>query len=45
MENEKIYTIYTDASFDEETKLGTYAIVIMQENKIVKTIFFSYNLI
>lgn len=29
MEEEKSYEIYTDASFDDETKLGTYAIVII----------------
>jgi len=38
MEEEKAYEIYTDASFDAETKLGTYAIVIIQENNIVKVI-------
>lgn len=38
MEEEKAYEIYTDASFDDENKLGTYAIVILQENKIVKVI-------
>ena len=35
---EKTYEIFTDASFDDITKIGTYAIVIMQEQKIVKTI-------
>ena len=38
MEQESKYIIYTDASFDDITKLGTYAIVIMQENKIIKVI-------
>ena len=38
MEQESKYNIYTDASFDDITKLGTYAIVIMQENKIIKVI-------
>lgn len=38
MEKEKKYIIYTDASFDDKTKIGTYAIVIMQENAIIKTI-------
>ena len=38
MEEEKIYKIYTDASFDDKTKTGTYAIVIIQENNIVKVI-------
>ena len=34
MEEEKAYEIFTDASFDDVTKVGTYAIVIMQENKM-----------
>ena len=38
MESQKTYEIYTDASYDNVTKLGTYAIVIMQENEIVKII-------
>lgn len=38
MEQEKTYEIYTDASFDEETKLGIYSIVIVQEQKIIKSI-------
>lgn len=38
MEEEKTYEIYTDAIFDDETKLGTYAIVIIQGNNIVKVI-------
>lgn len=38
METQKIYEIFTDASFDDVAKVGTYAIVIMQENKIVKII-------
>lgn len=38
MEQESKYNIYTDASFDDSTKLGTYAIVIIQENKIIKVI-------
>lgn len=38
MEKQKTYEIFTDASYDNVTKLGTYAIVIMQENKIVKII-------
>ena len=32
------YTIYTDASFDDITKTGAYAIIIMQENIVIKTI-------
>lgn len=35
---EKAYEIYTDASFDHQTKIGTYAIVIMQRGKVIKTI-------
>ena len=38
MEQEKAYEIFTDASFDDETKLGTYAIVIIQEKKVIKSI-------
>lgn len=36
--DKEIYTIYTDASFDNETKLATYAIIIMQNNDIKKII-------
>ncbi|MCI8272839.1 MAG: reverse transcriptase-like protein [Clostridia bacterium] len=36
MKQEKVYEIFTDASFDDEMKIGTYAIVIKQENKIIK---------
>lgn len=36
MEKEVTYVIYTDASFDDFTKIGTYAVIIMQENKILK---------
>ena len=38
MEKQKTYEIFTDASYDNVTKLGTYSNVIMQENKIVKII-------
>lgn len=38
MEQERAYEIYTDASFDNETKIGTYAIVIIQEKKVIKSI-------
>ena len=38
METQKIYEIFTDASFDDVAKVGTYAIVIMQEKKILKII-------
>ena len=33
METQKTYEIFTDASFDAIAKVGTYAIVIMQDNK------------
>ena len=36
MEVQKAYEIFTDASFDDVAKVGTYAIVIMQEKKILK---------
>lgn len=36
MEKESTYVIYTDASFDNSMKIGTYAIIIMQENKIIR---------
>ena len=36
MDYNKAFKIYTDASFDDKTKIGTYAIVITQENKIIK---------
>lgn len=38
MEQEKAYEIFTDESFDDETKIGTYAIVIIQEKKVIKSI-------
>lgn len=38
MEQEKAYEIFTDASFDDETKIGTYAIIIVQEKKVIKSI-------
>lgn len=36
MDYEKEFKIYTDASFDYKTKIGTYSIVITQEEKIIK---------
>lgn len=33
---EKTYEIFTDASFDNETKIAVYAIVILQNKKIIK---------
>lgn len=38
MEKESTYVIYTDASFDDFTKIGTYSIIIMKDNKIKKRI-------
>ena len=38
MEKENTYTIYTDASFDDFTKIGTYSIIIMQSNSVLKRI-------
>lgn len=38
MESQKTYEIFTDASFDDVAKVGTYAIVIMQEKRILKII-------
>jgi len=38
VEDKNTYEIFTDASFDNATKVGTYGIVIMQKNKILKTI-------
>lgn len=37
-ELEKTYKIYTDASFDNETKVGTYSIIIMQEERILRRV-------
>ena len=37
MEISRIYEIFTDASFDATTKVGTYAIVVMQQKKILKS--------
>lgn len=36
LKTEQIYEIFTDASFDSATKIGTYAIVITKQKKIVK---------
>ncbi|MCI8291894.1 MAG: reverse transcriptase-like protein, partial [Clostridia bacterium] len=38
MEQERRYEIFTDASFDDKAKVGTYAIVIIQEKKVIKAI-------
>lgn len=37
MKKIKKYNIYTDASFDEKYSIATYSIVIMLENKILKS--------
>lgn len=38
MEKEATYTIYTDASFDQTSQIGTYSIVVMQGNTILKKV-------
>lgn len=38
MKKEEVYEIYIDASFDYETKLGTYGIVIKKDDNLMKTI-------
>ena len=38
LEQESTYVLYTDASFDDFSKIGTYAIIVMQENKVLKQI-------
>ncbi len=42
VEVQKTYEIFTDASFDDVAKVGTYAIVIMQGKKILKIIAKKY---
>ena len=37
MKKTKKYNIYTDASFDKKSNIATYSIVIMSENKILKS--------
>lgn len=34
--DKQLYEIYTDASFDNKTKIGTYSIVITKDKKVVK---------
>ncbi|HBC85090.1 MAG TPA: hypothetical protein DCZ30_06845 [Clostridiales bacterium] len=36
LEKESTYIIYTDASFDDFTKVGTYAVIVMQGNSVLK---------
>ncbi len=38
MEKENTYVIYTDASFDNDTKDGTYSVIVTQDNKVLKRI-------
>ncbi len=33
----KKYNIYTDASFDSNNNVATYSIIVMAENKILKS--------
>ena len=35
---EEKYEIYTDASFEDNAKIGTYSVVVKKEDKIVKTV-------
>lgn len=35
---EEKYEIYTDASFEDNAKIGTYSVVVKKEEKIVKTV-------
>ena len=37
MKKQKKYNIYTDASFDDKSSVATYSIIIMSENKILKS--------
>lgn len=37
MKKQKKYNIYTDASFDHKNNIATYAIIVMSENKILKS--------
>lgn len=37
MKKQKRYNIYTDASFDDKSSVATYSIIIMSENKILKS--------
>ena len=36
LEKESTYVIYTDSSFDDFTQIGTYVIIVVQENKVLK---------
>lgn len=37
MEKQKKYNIYTDASFDNKNSIATYSIIVMSENKVLKS--------
>lgn len=37
MKKQKRYNIYTDASFDDKSSVATYSIIIMSENKVLKS--------
>lgn len=37
MKKQKMYNIYTDASFDNKSSVATYSIIIMLENKVLKS--------
>lgn len=37
MKKQTKYNLYTDASFDNQNKIATYSIIIMAENKILKS--------
>ena len=38
MNEEENFIIYTDASFDEKNKIGTYGIIVTKDNNKIKTI-------
>lgn len=37
MSRQKKYNIYTDASFDNKNSVATYSIIVMLENKVLKS--------
>ena len=38
MNEEENFIIYTDASFDEKSKIGTYGIIVIKDDNTIKTI-------
>lgn len=38
MNEEENFIVYTDASFDEKNKIGTYGIIVTKDNNMIKTI-------